>query len=201
MNGTFNEEHFLLVRPFRSREYVSKPPVTIFVFTILTCMIFLSVQYSKKNKTGLKMKIQRNIVTFNINFYFLISFSILTLITNLLKSEALARPWIENLMIFVKFMSILFVGFLRPVIIIYLLWNNRPDFFEDREENLQTEKPFYISGHSLQPRKEIFSSCKSFRQNARWGWMKEKFRIRAENASFSDPITQRPMNSMPEIDI
>lgn len=137
MNGTFNEEHFLLVRPFRSREYVSKPPVTIFVFTILTCMIFLSVQYSKKNKTGLKMKIQRNIVTFNINFYFLISFSILTLITNLLKSEALARPWIENLMIFVKFMSILFVGFLRPVIIIYLLWNNRPDFFEDREENLQ----------------------------------------------------------------
>ena len=50
MNGTFNEEHFLLVRPFRSREYVSKPPIIIFVFTFLTCMTFFSVQYLKKSK-------------------------------------------------------------------------------------------------------------------------------------------------------
>ena len=201
MNGTFNEEHFLLVRPFRSREYVSKPPIIIFVFTFLTCMTFFSVQYLKKSKAGFKMKIQRNIVTFNTNFYFLISFSLLTLITNLLKSKALTRPWIVSWMIFVKLMSILFVGFLRPVIIIYLLRNNRPDFFEDREENLQTETTFYISGHSLQPRQQIFCSYKSFRQDARWGWMNERFRIRAENASISHQINERTMNSMPRIDI
>ena len=72
-----------------------------------------------------------------------------------------------------------------------------PDFFEDREENLATENRFFLCGYSFHPRQQIFSPYKPFKQDARWGWQKQKFRTETENVS-NDPIQ---MNSMTDIDI
>ena len=79
-----------------------------------------------------------------------------------------------------------------------------PDFFKDQEENLNTENTFFYSGRSLQPRQQIFSPYKSFRQNARWGWQKQKLRPEEDNFSDSNVVHQRyqiSANSMPEVDI
>ena len=57
----------------------------------LTIILFCNVQYIKKHKIGLKKKIQRNVMTFNVNFYFFILFMFLSLLQNLLKSLAVTE--------------------------------------------------------------------------------------------------------------
>ena len=207
MDGNFSEEQFLLVKPQNSKILFSNPNYAIFLLYFFgSLMIFLHVQYLKKHKTGLKKEIQRNIVTFDKNFYFLFVFSVLTFISMLLKNVASAQPsgWIKSFIIFIEFIRVFFDGFLRPVIIMYLLEKNMPDFFEDREENLNTENTFFYSGQSFQPRKQMFSPYKPFSENARWGWQKQRPRPEEDNVSDSNVVHQRyhiAMNSMPEVDI
>ena len=72
-----------------------------------------------------------------------------------------------------------------------------PNFFEDREENLATENRFFLSGgQSFHPRPQIFSPYKPFKQDARWGWQKQKFRTETEIVF---PARIKP-NSMPDIE-
>ena len=84
-----NEEYFHVVRPL----YVKfKPNFYIFCLcTFIISIIFCNVQYIKKHKIGLKKKIQRNVMTFNVNFYFFILFMFLSLLQNLLKSLAVTE--------------------------------------------------------------------------------------------------------------
>ena len=199
-----NEEYFHVVRPL----YVKfKPNFYIFCLcTFIISIIFCNVQYIKKHKIGLKKKIQRNVMTFNVNFYFFILFMFLSLLQYLLKSlvETEQSGFVESFIIFVHFIRVFFVGFIRPVIIIFLLKKNMPDFFEDHEENQQAYQTFYLSGHSYEPRQQKFSHYKPFRQNARWGWQKEKLRAREENAAKLNVLYksfQTSVNSMPDIDI
>ena len=196
------EEHFLLVRPLFSKPVAGMATIG----TLIIVMIFFNVQYLKKHKAGLKKEIQRNIVTFNGNFYFFIIFSLLSLMSPLLKSVALTQPsgWIKSLIIFFKFINVFFVGFLRPVIILYLLKKKMPNFFKDHDESLNSGTTFFISGHSIQPRQQIFRPYKPFSQNARWGWQKQKFMTSTENACDLNVMHEGfhiPMNSMPDIDI
>ena len=199
-----DEERFHIVRPFFLK---FKPIFFIFcIYTILISMIFCNVQYIKKHKTGLKKKIQRNIITFHINFYFFNFFVALTFLQHFLKILAprVKFRYIEKCIIFVHLVRVFFVGFIRPVIIIFLLKKNMPDFFEDREENQQAYLTFYFSGLSFEPRQQKFSPYKPFRQNARWGWQKEKLRAREENAYSLNVLHQSfqtSVNSMPDIDI
>ena len=128
INGGSNEGPFLLLRPICStccsERYPAKALFFISLWTILILMSFCSVQYLKKYKTCLKKEIQRNIVTFHNDFYFFLSFSILSSMTIIVKIIALKHPsfhWIESLHLFVNFISVFIVGFVRPVIILYLL--------------------------------------------------------------------------------
>ena len=201
MEGNISEEQFLLVRPINSENKFSSPNHAFFLISFFSfLMIFSYVQYLKKHKTGLKKEIQRNIVTFDINSYFFFVYSVLTFIPMFLKKVAPAQPsgLIKSFIIFINFISFFFVGFIRPVVIMYLLEKNMPDFYKNREENLKTENTFFYSGQSFQPRQQMFSPYKPFSQDARWGWQNQK------NVSDLNVVHQRyqiSTNSMPEVHI
>ena len=201
----FDDKRFHIVEPLR---FKFKPNFFVFcIYTIMILMIFCNVQYIKTHKTGLKKKIQRNIITFNVNFCFFNFFVALTYLQHFLKLLALTEQqssYFESCIIFVHLIRVFFVGFIRPVIILFLLEKNMPDFFKDHEENQQAYKTIQLSGHSFEPRQQNFSPYKPFRQDARWGWQKEKLRAREENAPGSNIVHQSfqtSVNSMPDIDI
>ena len=202
INLTSNAEHFPHnIRPLGSGFLI--PMAGTFVITILISIFFCNVHYLKqKRKNALKMYFQRNVVTFHVNFYFLFSFSFLTFTSSLMRNISFEEK--NNWIVLVDFMKVICSGLLRPIFIIYLLKKNMPDFFEDREEKLQRNNNFLITGHCFEPRKQIMSPYQPFRENARWGWQKGKVMTVAENASESNLMQKRfqiPLNSMPDVDI
>ena len=202
MKRTFKEEEFLDLIPLGPSTFFSIPMAALFLLTFITLMMSYNVQYLKNHNADLRKEIQRNVVTFHVNFYFFLPFSILTLISVLLRSVTIDQEisWIKCLIVFVEFIKVICVGFLRPLVIIFMLKKKMPNFFEDSEE--MQEIPFFMSRLSVEPRQEIMSPYKPFTQNARWGGRKEQSGTNAENASLNvRNQLQIHMNSMPDIDI
>ena len=200
INLTSNAEHFPHnIRPLGSGSLI--PMAMTFVLTIVISIFFCNVHYLKQ-KRKIRKYFQRNVVTFHVNFYFLFSFSFLTFTSSLMRNITFEEK--TNWIVLVNFMKVICADLLRPMFIIYLLRKNMPDFFEDREEKLQRNNNFLISGHYFEPRKQIMSPYQPFRENARWGWQKGKVMTVAENASESNLMQKRfqiPLNSMPDVDI
>ena len=135
-------------------------------------LLYAGVQFIKlKKKT--KKKYQLNIVTFNQNFYFYLTYCFINLLLTLVRLNVLkfaTGEKAEVILIFSYMIKLFSVWLIRPTIIVMLLKKNIPDFFEDFDSNnLQQAFKSNFSGQTIFPREQKFLEYKPFGQNARWG--------------------------------
>ena len=173
--------------------YVRAIPETYLAVTFLSliCMLifFASVKYIKVKKPNLKRQYQRNIVTFNQNFFFYICFFNISVSLTLVKIFVPHLTPSENtkiILLFLYVLRLMFICFLRPIIIIFLLKKRMPHFFENYNMENGVVSIFYISGNNVLARNELFKPLKSFSQNARFGSEKKfnQLNSRIENHYF-----------------
>ena len=194
-------------------QYITPEIGHYFLANVFTFMIFTNVHYlTKKHGDLRKIKVQRNIITFHSNFYFFMFFMFISLPVYILKSlpQSSTSRLIIQILISFHIIKLFVVCFLRPLVIIYLLKRNRPNFFTDKPEENQNES-FFITGQSFHPRPEIFCSLKPFCQNARWGWGMKRPNIAEKISKCKNKLTlnvkwdgsnvSQSSNSMPDIDI
>ena len=139
----------------------------------LMLILYIEVQ---KIKTKFRKKIfQFNILTFNQNFYFYITFISAQYILVLVRVNIFKLGSGENaeIILIYSYLIKLFIDwFVRPSVILILLRKNVPDFFEDFSD--QRKKHFFIlKGVTFVPRKQTFMAFRPFCQNARWGSSKK----------------------------
>ena len=161
------------------------------IFLCFICMwIFLaSVKYIKFKMPNLKRQYQRNILTFYQNFFFYLCFFIISVSLTLVKLIVPHMTSPENtkfILICFYILRLLFVCFLRPVIIILILRKRMPHFYENYKKKNIVISIFYISGKTLCARNELFKPLKSFSQDARFGSEKKfnELNLKLENNIF-----------------
>ena len=157
-----------------------------FLSVICLCIFFASVEYIKIKRPNLKRQYQRNIVTFNQNFFFCLCFFIISMsltLAKLIVPHLTSSENMKSILMFLYSLRLIFVCFLRPIIIILLLRKRMPHFFENYEKKKNIISIFYVSGNTMCPRNELFMPLKSFGQNARFGSEKkfEELNLRADN--------------------
>ena len=208
-------ERHLLQRTDENR-YITPEIGQYFVTNIHLFLLLFNVHYLEKQKVGFrKRKVQKNIITFYTNIKFFIFFLWISLPVIILKSLSFQHPSTSRLirycLISLRVTMLFVVGFLRPLVIIYLLKRNMPSFFIDHSEEPRFQS-FFITGQSFCPRQENFLPLKSFSQNARWGWRDKRTRNTEEieskheywntqNLSCNQHHLPCSSNSMPDIDI
>ena len=141
----------------------------------LALMLILYVEVQKFKTKFRKKFFQFNILTFNQNFYFYITFmsahNILVLIrVNILKLGSGENA--EIILVYSYLIKLFIDWFIRPSVILILLRKNCPDFFEDFGGRNQKHY-FFLKGVTFVPRKQTFMAFRPFCQNARWGSSKK----------------------------
>ena len=150
-----------------------------FISFICMWILFASVKYVKVKKPNLKRQYQRNIVTFNQNFFLYVCFFSISVSLTLVKifvPRLFSSEDTKLILIFFYFLRLMFLCFLRPIIIISLLLRRMPHFFENCEKEKSVISVFYISGKNVHARNELFKPLKSFHNNARFG-SEQKFKL------------------------
>ena len=136
-------------------------------------------------KTKFKKRYQMNILTFNQNFYFYIIFVIAHVTITLIRIKVLTFAHddqeAETILICSYILRLLISWLIRPIMIIFLLKKNIPDFFDDFDIPI-SEEVFKIRGQTIFPRQQKFLSYKPFCQDARWG-SESKFQNHAVNVN------------------
>ena len=150
-------------------------------FLIFLCswIIFASVKYVEVKRPNLKRQYQRNIVTFTQNFIFYVCFFSISVSLTLVKIFVPRLSSSEDtklILIFFYFVRLMFLCYLRPIIIIALLLRKMPHFFKNYEQEKSAILVFYISGKNVRARNEHFKPLKSFHNNARFG-SEQKFKL------------------------
>ena len=172
--------------------YVQLPTAFLAITSLsFICMwiFFFCVKYIKLKMPNLKRQYQRNILTFNQNFFFYISFFIISVSLTLVKLIVPLLTSPENtklILIFLYIIKLMFVSIFRPMIIIFLLRRRMPHFFENYKRKNSVISIFYVSGKTVCARNELFKPLKSFSQDARFGSEKKfnELNLRVENNSF-----------------
>ena len=148
----------------------------LFHIPCFALMLILYI-YVKKMKTQFRKKyFQFNILTFNQNFYFYITFMSAQIILILIRVNICKLGYGKNaeiILVYSYLIKLLIDWFLRPIAILILLRKNFPDFFEDFGGRNQKHS-FIMKGVIVVPRQQTFMAFKPFFQNARWG-TSEKF--------------------------
>ena len=118
-----------------------------FLSLICMCIFFASVKYIKVRKPNLKRQYQRNIVTFNQNFFFYVCFFNISVSLTLVKIFVPHLTSSENtkiILIFLYVLRLTFICSFRPIIIILLLKRRMPHFFENCNMENGVVSIFYI---------------------------------------------------------
>lgn len=173
--------------------YVQDFPTAFLAITLLSfiCMwiFFASVNYIKVKMPNLKRQYQRNIVTFNQNFFFYLCFFIISVSLTLAKLIVPKFTSAENTKIILicwYFLRLFSVCMFRPIVIIFLLRKRMAHFFQNYEKERAVILIFYVSGKTVDARNELFKPLKSFSQNARFGSERKfgELNLRVENSFF-----------------
>ena len=197
-------------------DYVHLMPTRYLAVTFITFIVmwfwFGSVNYIKVKRPSLKKQYQRNIVTFNQNFYFYIIFWMISISLTLIKIFAPRYMSSENTKIILIFFYVLRLSFIcifRPMTIILLLRKRMPHFFENYKKN-DVITIFHLSCKTVCERDEKFKPFKCFHQNARFGSEKKfcSFNIDIENYLVQGNRNmkykkheRRKMRAIPNVDV
>ena len=165
---------FIGLSHYTSSNYL-KMIVAQIPFMTFIIILFINVQIIK-TKTRFKKKPNRfNIITFNQNFFFYIFFfisNVILIITRINVLTLFSDKRARHILLYVYLIFLSIDWFIRPIIIIFLLRKDMPDFFEDIQISKE-KKIFSVKGKVIIPRQQEFLTYKPFSQNARWGSSKK----------------------------
>ena len=140
--------------------------------------LFCGIQFFKNSKSNIRKRYQTNIVTFDQNFYF---YTIVTMINMILTLFVvyLSGETTDFVLTVSYLIKLLSIWLFRPLITLFLLKRNMPEFFEDYDVSVKLSR-FIVISQPFYPRRQKFMTPKEFNQNARFGTEKKFFVVNEE---------------------